>query len=674
MPVRCALAFFELGDHLLARSADAPQVVELGVEAVANVAAVAHERAGLFDEAAVDVVAHVDQIVERADERAGERRLACLEHEPHARHDRDRLLQADEIARARTCRARRARRGARDPARDFKTSRNLPRSVLRNANSSTASRRSRMRSSETRGRSSQAAQQAAGHGGHRAIDLVKQGAVAAALHRFDDFEMLERDSINQQAVGRRLVRDAAHMCEVGLLRVAQVVEQCAGRRHGERMRVETEPFEPVRAELVDQRAAGRFVFERPRLDAGDRQPFSGAVEQHARSDRDRSARRSRAAAAPCTSSASACRPAVPAYSAQENSPVVRSSSAAPTMGSAVRPASDFRMSGVRLNATASRNAGARSSRCCESVSVPGETTRTISRLTIPLAFFGSSTWSQMATRKPFLTRRARYVSSGVMGHAAHRDRRALAVFRARGERQIERARGHERVFVEHLVEIAHAKKQDRVAILLLRIEILPHGRRDVRCVSRRRGGTRCRHVELNFTCWCSLSTRQPGREAWRSRATAALLAAYRATPGSTHGERLPGDLLRLLDAHATARRRRRSVCRRVGAGIVHGPPHRHRHDAGSRARQQPNRWSASRPSTRSTTPSPLSPQPSASRERRGASGWMRSAGRCFRPSTKTALPLECASWSGRRRFLRAGHSMDRARTCLPATARSRIVT
>ena len=106
-----ALAFFELGDHLLARAADATQVVELGVEAVADVAAVAHQRTGLVDEAAVDVVAHVDEIVERAHERPRQRRLARIEEQPDARHDRNRLLQADEIARSGI-----AERGARDEA------------------------------------------------------------------------------------------------------------------------------------------------------------------------------------------------------------------------------------------------------------------------------------------------------------------------------------------------------------------------------------------------------------------------------------------------------------------------------------------------------------------------------------------------------------------------------
>ena len=106
-----ALAFFELGDHLLARSADAPQFVDFGVEAVADVAAIPHQRAGVVDETAVDIVAHVDEVVERADERAGERRFAGLQHEPHARHDGNRLFQADEIARAGV-----AERGARDEA------------------------------------------------------------------------------------------------------------------------------------------------------------------------------------------------------------------------------------------------------------------------------------------------------------------------------------------------------------------------------------------------------------------------------------------------------------------------------------------------------------------------------------------------------------------------------
>ncbi len=126
MPGSRALALFELCDHLFARAADAPEIVEPGVEAVANVAAVAHKGAGIVDQAAIDVVAHIDEIVERADERPGERRLAGVEHEPHARHDRNRLLQADEIARARI-----AERRARDKALEILHMLSRPRETCR---------------------------------------------------------------------------------------------------------------------------------------------------------------------------------------------------------------------------------------------------------------------------------------------------------------------------------------------------------------------------------------------------------------------------------------------------------------------------------------------------------------------------------------------------------------
>ena len=275
-----ALALFELGDHLLARAADAPEIVELGVEAVADVAAVAHEGAGIVDQAAVDVVAHIDEIVERADERPGERRLAGVEHEPHARHDRNRLLQADEIARTGIAECR-----ARDEALEIL---HMLQDLAKLAAVCTAKGKlldgvETIANPIERDKRTQQprAQQAPGHDGHRSIDLVQQRPLAAAVHRLDDFEVLERDRVDQQAVGRCLVGDAADVREIGFLRVAQIVEQRAGRRHGRRVSIEPEPFEPVRAELIDQRPARGFVLERPRLDARHGKPITGAVEQHA---------------------------------------------------------------------------------------------------------------------------------------------------------------------------------------------------------------------------------------------------------------------------------------------------------------------------------------------------------------------------------------------------------
>jgi hypothetical protein len=73
---------------------------------------------------------------------------------------------------------------------------------------------------------------------------------------------------------------------------------------------------------------------------------------------------------------------------------------------------------------------------------------------------------------------------GMKRHAAHRHRRARRIFRPRGQGEIERARGNQRVLVEHLVEIAHPEEQQRMPVLPLRVEVLLHRRRQVR---RRRG-------------------------------------------------------------------------------------------------------------------------------------------------------------------------------------------
>ncbi len=100
-----------------------------------------------------------------------------------------------------------------------------------------------------------------------------------------------------------------------------------------------------------------------------------------------------------------------------NSPVDTSSSATPTTavsgarGCGPDARSDADGSAASANqptgATAIRNAGSRASRYPPSVKVPGLITRTTSRRTSPVALRGSSTCSQIATRKPFLTRRVR---------------------------------------------------------------------------------------------------------------------------------------------------------------------------------------------------------------------------------------------------------------------------
>ena len=64
----------------------------------------------------------------------------------------------------------------------------------------------------------------------------------------------------------------------------------------------------------------------------------------------------------------------------------------------------------------------------------------------------------------------------VIGHAAHRDGGALFLV-ARGERDLELARGGDGVLEEQLVEIAQAEHEQRVGHLLLDAVVLPHQRR-----------------------------------------------------------------------------------------------------------------------------------------------------------------------------------------------------
>ena len=79
--------------------------------------------------------------------------------------------------------------------------------------------------------------------------------------------------------------------------------------------------------------------------------------------------------------------------------------------------------------------------------------------------------------EPFLDEPRDVAVDGVKRHAAHRNAAAVGVLRSRGERQLERARRDQGVFVEHLVEVAHPEEQDGVAMLLLRVEVLTHRRR-----------------------------------------------------------------------------------------------------------------------------------------------------------------------------------------------------
>ena len=77
----------------------AAQLVELGIDAVANDAAVAGERPAARRAASVERLADVGEVVELRDQAADERRLKIVEQQLHARDGSERLAERDEIAR-----------------------------------------------------------------------------------------------------------------------------------------------------------------------------------------------------------------------------------------------------------------------------------------------------------------------------------------------------------------------------------------------------------------------------------------------------------------------------------------------------------------------------------------------------------------------------------------------
>src|SRR5690606_2250434 len=70
------------------------------------------------------------------------------------------------------------------------------------------------------------------------------------------------------------------------------------------------------------------------------------------------------------------------------------------------------------------------------------------------------------------------ICGGVVRNAAHRHR-VGGILVTRRQRNIKLARSDERVFIEHFIEIAKPKEQQRSGVVLLDIQILPEHRREL---------------------------------------------------------------------------------------------------------------------------------------------------------------------------------------------------
>ncbi len=191
------LPLFHLGDHLLARSADVPQVVELGVDAVANHAAVAGQRAGLVDQRLLDGGPQHRHVVERRHQARDQRRLQAFEHHAHAGHRAQRLFQPDEVARPRDTQ-RSPRHEPLEVVHGLERVAQLraldaPERDLLDRVEAVADRFERdQRADEPR------AQQTAAHRRDGLVDLVEQRSETPAVAAFQDLEMFQRDRVDEQ--------------------------------------------------------------------------------------------------------------------------------------------------------------------------------------------------------------------------------------------------------------------------------------------------------------------------------------------------------------------------------------------------------------------------------------------------------------------------------------------
>src|SRR5262249_43467481 len=136
----------------------------------------------------------------------------------------------------------------------------------------------------------------------------------------------------------------------------------------------------------------------------------------------------------------------------------------------------------------------------------------------------------------------------VVRNATHRDAVPAGVLRPRGERQVERPGSHQRVLVEHLVEVAHPEEHDGVLMLALRVEILAHRRR-CRSGARHEDPRRvARYYHPSVMVILALDTTTPGGSTALMRG-ADVVDVRASDAARPQAERLPADLMALLGRH-----------------------------------------------------------------------------------------------------------------------------
>ena len=305
------------------------------------------------------------------------------------------------------------------------------------------------------------AQQPGAHRRGRAIERLEQRAGASALGALDDVQMAHGHGIDQQRVGGNPQGDVPHVREFPALRVAQVQHDRAGRGNGGGCAIQPVPGQRGRAELLAERRTSPDRLERPGVHS-----------------RDRAMRRRVEGARPWAHRWPRGSPAVAARRVQPPARPWRRARRTPRRRTrpSRRPETPVPTCPAWWPATAiaARNAGSRASRY--------DGIRERARRMHPRHFALDDALGLarildlIADGDPvaFLHQPSDVRVGRVVGHAAHRNGAAGPVLGARGQRQLQHARGGERVLVEHFVEVAHPKKHDGVAVLPLDVEVLTH--------------------------------------------------------------------------------------------------------------------------------------------------------------------------------------------------------
>ena len=459
-----ALGLLHFGDALAASTADAAQVVQFRIHAIADCAAIAGLRRRVVRDGRGDLLADLGHVVHLADEAPDERRLHLGQRHAEAWDGDQRQPQRHQVARAGGP-ERRSRDEAFDVMDVFQDVPEL--AAIRRPKRQLLDRVEPILNPFERDerREQPAAQEPSTHRRGRAVDLIEEGSRTPAAGALDDLEMLQRRGIDDERVAARAISNRPDVREIHLLRVLQVLHQRPRGGDGPRVAVEAEPGERLGPRLIEQHPPRVLDVERPGLDLGEARGWQTRREGE---------RRFRSAGQPGRDDDLA-RPKHGEVVAERMAPV----------GAAVLGRAEF--TGRQVEQGDARHAVR---------AADGHDERRLAGIQVRAVGEGAGRHDadDLAADDPFrlawifhllahgdaetLSDEPRDVIVGrVVRNAAHWDGAAGSVLRPGRERQLERARGHQRVLVEHLVEIAHAKEHNRVAVLAFRVEILPHRRR-----------------------------------------------------------------------------------------------------------------------------------------------------------------------------------------------------